>query len=85
MVESERWLKVKLVSISSDHPVSAMLIHTRAFVQADSELNNESEELNNGADSEESELNDAIIEIMLINSIINLKMHNENNGNNWEY
>ena len=26
-----------------------------------------------------------IIEIMLINSIINLKMHNENNWNNWKY
>ena len=33
MVESERWLKVKWIRISSDYPLSATLIHTRAFVQ----------------------------------------------------
>ena len=34
MIESQRWLAVKCVSISSNYPVLAMLIHTLALLAA---------------------------------------------------
>ena len=49
-LESQRWLKVKCVSISGNYPVSAMLIHTWTLLAASRRRGSEAE-VNNDRDN----------------------------------